>query len=315
MRKLAVVHHRHAEWVPAISGAESRILVRGWHPKDDQDVSTDPWLADAEGLFVWRVPAGLIERMPALKWIQCAGAGVDHLLADRSIPPGIAITRADGQFGLWMSRYVAAHLLTESQRLEECRQAQDERTWRPQLLPEELTGRIALIHGFGRIGRSIGQALRALGMEVHGFVRSPRDDAEFPLHGPEALRELLPSARVLVLSAPLTVDTRGLVDAGLLANGHGGLTLVNVARGEQIVESDLLLALEKGTLGRAVLDVFPVEPLPADSPLWNHPRVVVTPHHSGPSRPRAMIPDILPNLRRFAEGLPAEGVVDRARGY
>ncbi len=315
MRKLAVVHHRHAEWVPAIAEAEPRILVRGWHPKDDPGALSDPWIADAEGLFVWRVPPGLVERMPALTWIQNGGAGVDHLLADPSIPARIAITRADGQFGLWMARYVAAHLLAETQRLDECRRAQDERTWASPLLPEDLTGRQALVFGFGRIGRPIARALRELGMEVHGFVRNVREDPEFPLHAQASLREFLPLARLLVLCAPLTDGTRGFVDARLLANGHAGLTLVNVARGEQVVTGDLLAALENGRLGRAVLDVFPSEPLPPDSPLWNHPGVAVTPHHSGPSRPRAMIPDILPNLRRFAEGRPVEGAVDRGRGY
>jgi glyoxylate/hydroxypyruvate reductase A len=183
------------------------------------------------------------------------------------------------------------------------------------MYPEDLTGRSALVLGFGRIGRTIGRALGALGMEVRGFVRTGREDPEFPLHGGTLLPRFLPSARLLVLCAPLTDETRGIVDARLLANGHAGLTLVNVARGEMVVEDDLLAALDGGKLGRAVLDVFPSEPLPPDSPLWKHPRVTVTPHHSGPSRPGAMIPDILANLGRFAEGRGIEGAVDRVRGY
>jgi len=118
-----------------------------------------------------------------------------------------------------------------------------------------------------------------------------------------------------VLCAPLTSETRGIVDAGLLAQGHAGLTLINVGRGEQVVIPDLLDALDRGKLGRAVLDVFPLEPLDPASKLWDHPKVVVTPHHSGPSVPQAVIQDILPNLRRFAEGLPVEGGVDRRLGY
>ena len=183
------------------------------------------------------------------------------------------------------------------------------------MYPEDLTGRTALVVGFGRIGRTIGRALRALGLDVHGVVREKREDSEFPLHGLASLPLLLPSARLLVLSAPLTAATRGLVDARLLAHGHGGLALVNVARGELAVEADLLAALDGGTLGRAVLDVFSAEPLPVASPLWTHPRVTVTPHHSGPSRPRSKVPDILPNLRPFAEGRPVEDLVDRTRGY
>lgn len=312
MRSLAVVHHRHEEWVSAIREAESRLDVRGFHPRDPLD---DSFLASAEGLFVWKVPEGLIARMPRLAWLQSAGAGVDHLLADPSIPVRLPITRADGQFGLWMARYTLGHLLAATQRLDGCREAQRERRWDSRILPEDLTGQVALVLGFGRIGRPIGRALREIGLEVHGFVRAPRADAEFPLHGVPDLGPWLAQARVLVLCAPLTPETHGLVNAALLASGHPRLVLVNVARGALVVTADLIEALDAGRLERAVLDVFAEEPLLPESPLWSHPKVVVTPHHSGPSTPRGMVPDILPNLRRFAEGRPVVDAVDRARGY
>jgi glyoxylate/hydroxypyruvate reductase A len=105
------------------------------------------------------------------------------------------------------------------------------------------------------------------------------------------------------------------VDAGLLAQAGAGHTLVNVGRGELVVVPDLLAALDRGQLGRAVLDVFEREPLDPASPLWAHPKVVVTPHHSGVSTPRAVIPDIRENLRRFAEGAPILNPVDRSLGY
>jgi glyoxylate/hydroxypyruvate reductase A len=312
MRPLAVVHHRHEEWVTALREAEPRLEIRGFHPRAPLD---DPWLSRAEGLFVWKVPDGLIERMPRLAWVQSAGAGVDHLLADPSIPAGLPITRSDGQFGLWMARYTLGHVLAATQRLDECREAQRERRWDPGLLPEDLTGQVALVLGFGRIGRQIGRALREIGLDVRGFVRTPRPDAEFPLGAGRDLGAWLPRARVLVLAAPLTPETRGLVNATLLAACPPRLVLVNVARGALVVTADLLEALDAGRLERAVLDVFAEEPLPPDSPLWSHPRVVVTPHHSGPSTPRAMVPDVLENLRRFAEGRPVVDAVDRTRGY
>ncbi len=312
MRPLAVVHHRHEEWVTALREAENRLEIRGSHPRDLLD---DSWLSRAEGLFLWKVPEGLIARMPRLTWIQSAGAGVDHLLSDPSIPAALPITRADGQFGLWMARYTVAHLLASTQGLDECREAQRERRWAPGLLPEDLTGQVALVLGFGRIGRQIGRALREIGLDVRGFVRTPRPDAEFPLHVTRDLAAWLPRARVLVLCAPLTPETRGLVNANLLAAGHPRLVLVNVARGALVVTADLLEALDAGRLDRAVLDVFEEEPLPPASPLWSHPKVVVTPHHSGPSTPRAMVPDVLENLRRFAEGRPVVDAVDRTRGY
>ena len=185
----------------------------------------------------------------------------------------------------------------------------------PELLPEDLTGQVALVLGFGRIGRQIGRTLREIGLDVRGFVRTPRPDAEFPLHATRDLDAFLSQARVLVLCAPLTPDTRGLVNATLLTAGHPRLVLVNVARGALVVTADLLEALDAGRLERAVLDVFEEEPLPPDSPLWSHAKVVVTPHHSGPSTPGAMVPDVLENLRRFAEGRPVVDAVDRTRGY
>lgn len=314
MRKLAVVHHRPETWVPALQAAEPRLEIRGWHPRDLAQADA-AWLAAAEGLFCWRLPEGLAARMPRLAWVQNSGAGVDHLVAHPELDPRIPVTRADGAFGFWMARYTSAHLLQETQRLDDCAAAQAEARWDPKLIPEDLTGQRALVVGFGRIGRRIGRALRELGMAVTGVVRAERADPEFELKAASALADLLPGARVLVLAAPLTAETRNLVDAKLLAHGHGGLTFVNVGRGELVVLEDLLAALDAGRLKRAVLDVFPEEPLPAASPLWRHPKVTVTPHHSGPSVPEHLLADILPNLRRFAEGLPIEGAVDRARGY
>lgn len=314
MPKLAVLHHRHQDWVPALREAAPDLDIRGWHPKEWEAADRE-WLADAEALFCWRIPPGFLLLMPRLRWVQNSGAGVDHLVNDPAIPSHVPITRADGQFGFWMARYVCGHLLAEAQRLAACAEAQASATWNPRLLPEDLTGQRALVVGFGRIGRQIGRALRELGMEVHGIVRTRREDPGFPLHATGDLKDLLPSARALVLAAPSTPGTRGLVNRELLARGHGKLTLLNVGRGELVDVDALVEALDEGRLGHAVLDVFPVEPLAGGSPLWTHPKVTVTPHHSGPSTPRQLIPDIQENLDRFARGEAITGSVDRTRGY
>lgn len=314
MPKLAIVHHRHEEWLEAIQVAEPRLECRSWHPREALQADR-AWLADAEALFTWRFPEGFPALMPRLRWIQNGGAGVDHLVAHPEIPAGVQITRADGRFGHWMARYVAGHLLRDAQRIPEAEACQREGRWDGRLLPENLNDRLALVVGFGRIGRQIGRSLRELGLSVRGFVRSARDDEEFPLHGCAELPTFLPEARLLVLCAPLTPETTGLVDARLLAHGNPELLLVNVGRGQQVVEADLLAALDAGRLGRAVLDVFPLEPLPEASPLWRHPRVTVTPHHSGPSTVRDLVPDILDKLAAYAEGRAIPGAVDRGRGY
>jgi phosphoglycerate dehydrogenase-like enzyme len=266
-------------------------------------------------MFTWRFPDGIMARMPSLKWIQNAGAGIDHLLRHPEIPQGVAITRADGRFGLWIARYVCGHLLFDAQRIDACRQAQEARKWEGRLLPERLHGKVALVVGFGRIGHCVGLALKALGMEVHGFATRERQDLDFQVHPAEHLAEHMPRARALVLCAPAVEGTRGMVGAGLLAKGNPNLTLINVARGSLVATPDLLDALRDGRLGRAVLDVFPDEPLGPDDPIWASPGVTVTPHHAGPTVPEDLMPDILPNLLAYAEGRPVEGAVDRKRGY
>lgn len=313
-RKLAVIHHRFTEWVPALKAAEPRLDIRGTHPRDW--VSLDPtWLAEAEALFCWQLPAGLAAKMPSLTWVQNSGAGVDHLVDHPELPVHIPITRADGHFGFWMARYVCGHLLNEAQRLDACAQAQSQATWNSKLIPEDLGGKVALVLGFGRIGRQIGRALRELGMDVIGLVRNAKEDAEFPLRTSSELPELLPTARCLVLAAPSTKETRGMVNAAMLRHGNANLALINVGRGSLVILDDLLAALEAGRVGQAVLDVFPEEPLPTTSPLWHHAKVTITPHHSGPSTPKDLIPDVLENLRRFAEHRPIQGAVDRQQGY
>jgi len=313
-RRLAVVHHRAVDWVSALREAEPRLDVRGWHPRDAMQSDAD-WLSRAEALFTWRFPSGFPAKMPKLRWIQNAGAGVDHLIAHAEIPGDVAITRADGRFGLWISRYVCGHLLFEAQQIDACRQAQAARQWQGRLLPERLHDKTALVVGFGRIGRHVGLALKAFGMVVHGFAASERHDADFQVHAVGRLPEFIPRARALVLCAPSTPSTNGLINGDILAHGHADLTLINVGRGNQAVLPDVLEALDDGRLGRAVLDVFPDEPLESQDPIWNHPRVTITPHHSGPTIPEDLLPDIIPNLRAYAEGRAIMNAVDRSRGY
>jgi glyoxylate/hydroxypyruvate reductase A len=240
---------------------------------------------------------------------------VDHLLNHPELPKGVLVTRADGRFGLWMARYVCGYLLYEAQEIGACHRAQAARQWQGKLLPERLHDKSALIVGFGRIGRQIGIALKALGMAVHGFATQDRQDPEFPVYAIGRLPEFMPKARALVICAPATEATRGMINANTFEYGHPGLTLINVGRGSQVALPDMLDALDNGRLGRAVLDVFPTEPLGPENPLWAHPSVTITPHHSGPTVPEDLIPDILPNIHAYAEGRPIMNAVDRGRGY
>ena len=312
--RLAVVHHRAPDWEKALKSAEPRLDVRAWHPRDALAADND-WLKEAKALFTWRFPQGFLQKMPNLVWVQNAGAGVDHLVNHPELSEDVVITRADGRFGLWIARYVCGHLLTEAQEMDNCQRAQNERRWAGKLLPERLHSKTALIVGFGRIGRQVGLSLRIFGMDVIGFATQDRPDPDFQVCSVGRLPEFIAKARVLVICAPATNATKGLINANVLEHGHSGLTLINVGRGGQVVLPDMVAALDEGRLGRAVLDVFPVEPLSPDDPIWEHPRITITPHHSGPTTIEDILPDILPNLRAYAEGGPIARTVDRVRGY
>ena len=151
-RRLAVVHHAAEVWGAALREAEPRLDLRAWHPREAMEA--DPsWLSEAGALFTWRFPSGFLAKMPCLEWVQNAGAGLDHLVNHPELPRGVAITRADGRFGLWIARYVCAHLLFEAQNMAACQRAQAERRWMGRDTPERLHGKTALVVGFGRIGR------------------------------------------------------------------------------------------------------------------------------------------------------------------
>jgi glyoxylate/hydroxypyruvate reductase A len=174
--------------------------------------------------------------------------------------------------------------------------------WRE--LPQRPAGDVAvLVLGQGELGRAVSGRLRAQGYRVHGWRRG------------ESLDGLLGGSDVVVNLLPLTDETRGLIDARFLALLPRGAAIVNLARGAHVVDDDLLAALDRGTLGHAVLDVFNAEPLPAEHAYWRHPRVTVLPHVAALTDPRSAAQVVAGNLRALREGRPIAHLVDRARGY
>ncbi len=271
-------------------------------------------VGDVDVLYAWRFPPELYARAPRLAWIQAMGAGVEWVLAP-ALPPGVVVTRAPGVFGAWMTEYVLGWCLWVTQRMAAFREAQRARRWLGHLTPDRLRGKTMLVVGLGDIGRAIARAARALGVRTLGVSRSAR-----PVGGVErvfrvsALGRALAEADFVVLVLPLTPDTRGLIGARELEAMKPTAWLVNVGRGAVVREEALVQALRERRIGGAVLDVFSVEPLPTDHPLWGLDNVVVTPHISGPSTPE-IGPIFNDNLARFLAGRRLRHVVDRGRGY
>ena len=268
----------------------------------------------AEIFYCWGPPRPLLAGARRLRWVQCMGAGIERLLVPE-LSPHVRVTRVAGIFGPWMAEYTIAWCLWVTQRMDGFRASQRERRWAP-VDPIPLRGQTLCVVGLGDIGRSIAKAARALGMQVIGVTRSGRGSRDaLRVYRTQALRAALARADFVVLTLPLSDETRGLVGPAELAAMKPTAWLLNLARGPIVNETALLGALRARRIGGAILDVFDTEPLPADHPLWGFDNVVVTPHISGPSTPREIGPIFNDNLRRYAARRPLRHLVDRARGY
>ncbi len=257
-----------------------------------------------------------VYRAPNLRWLQVFSAGVDHAFFQTVMQRGVRLSTAAGTSAEPIAQTAIAALLFLSRGFPHWIDAQRRHAWETlphERVPHDLRGQVLLVVGLGGIGAEIARLGRALGLYVVGVRRSPRRPADpvDELYTPDRLAELLPRADWLALACPLTPETRGLIDAEALGRLPRGAHLLNVGRGEVVDQAALVEALGKGELAGAYLDVFEVEPLPASSPLWGLPNVLLTPHNSAASRgnERRQVDRFLVNLVRWGRGEPLLGEV------
>ncbi|WP_093433412.1 D-2-hydroxyacid dehydrogenase [Variovorax sp. 770b2] len=246
-----------------------------------------------------------LRNAPSLRWVHAHSSGADRPVYGELRARGVEVTTSSGANAGVVVQTALAGVLMLARSFPQLLAAQREKTWAPLVgsgLPRDPAGQTAVIVGWGPIGQGLGTLLSALGLRVIA-VRSSAgaDSVRF-----EDIHTVLPRADWLLLACPLTDRTRGLVDAAALALLPPGARLVNVSRGEVVDEPALIDALRRGALSGAYLDVFAHEPLPPDSPLWDMPHVIVTPHTAGHSdgneaRVAALFLD---NLKRWNEGQP-----------
>lgn len=293
--------------------------------------------ADLEVLVAPFAPHDL-SRTPRLRWVQLASAGVDHLLDDPPWARGLLVTNARGVYAPSIGQYVLAEILRINEHVDGRRALQVEHRWPGTAEHESLTGRLVrgrtvLVLGYGGVGREIARLADAVGMRVLAAKRRPDDhhDRSFRVPGtgdPDAsipeqivavddLPALLPEADYVVVTVPLTDRSRGLVSARLIGAMREDAWLINIARGPVVDEGALVRALRDRRIGGAVLDVFGEEPLPPDSPFWDLPNVIVTPHVSGgdASSPHILADLVADNLRRYLSRDPLVNVVDAEHQY
>ena len=279
-------------------------------------------LEDAEVLFLrWGLGRETFQRLaasiPNLRWVHTISAGVDHVLFPELASSDTVLTNASGVFNVPIAETVLTYMLAVVKRLPEFLEQQRAHRWH-KLGLQELRGRTVGILGLGDIGTEVARLCRAFGMHVLGMRRHPRPsehaDEVLP---PDRLHDLLSRSDFVVITLPLTSETRGLIGRAELAAMKPDGWLINIARGAIVDEEALLEALRERRIGGACLDVFAEEPLPEDSPFWDLPNVIITPHNSwsSPHIQEREIELFLENLRRYVSGEPLLNVVDKQAGY
>lgn len=292
----------------------------------DLDVRIAPDLgnpADIDTALCWLPPRGLLATLPNLKLIVSVGAGVDALLDDPTLPGAPLVRFVDPDLTGRMAEYIALQVLYHQRRMTEYRALQAERKWT--YIPEAAAHEVRVgLMGLGVLGTASAHVLKAVGYQVRSWTRSPKAvPGVTSFVGEAALDDFLAETDILAAILPLTAETRGMLNRGLIRklSRQGrtpllpGPVLINAGRGGLQIDADIHAALEAGELYAASLDVFQVEPLPTTSPFWDHPRVVVTPHNAAESSPLAISRYAIRQMRRQAAGEALENVVDRGRGY
>ncbi len=279
-------------------------------------------IADADAVLAWRSVRELLPEVwpkaARLRWIQSASDGVDWLLFPELVESDVVVTNARGIFDQAIAEYVVGLMLAFAKGLLGVSEGQRKREWRHRQT-ELLAGKRLLVAGVGPIGRAIGRSGRDLGMEVRGVGRTARagDDVFEEIAGTDALADAVGWADFVVDALPATPATRQLFDASVFGSMRRSARFINVGRGATVDEAALIEALRDGAIAGAALDVFEREPLPPDSPFWELPAAIVSPHMSGDFEGwlEAVVRLFVDNLRRFVGQEPLLNVVDKRQGY
>ena len=279
--------------------------------------------ADIEYALVWNPAPGLLRTLPNLKLIISVGAGVDGILSDPELPDVPIVRYVDPDLTGRMVEYIVLNVLYHHRRMSEFRELQQQRLWK--YLPEPSAHEVRVgIMGLGVLGSAAAEVLGALGYQLRGWTRArKRVEGVACFSGADQLDAFLGATDILAVLLPLTSQTRGIVNRGLLRKlSLGGRVaqlpgpvLINAGRGGLQVDADVIAALQKGELYAASLDVFETEPLQEASPLWSHPRVVITPHNAAESAPAAIVRYAFEQMHRHRRGERLPYLIDRRQGY
>ncbi|WMS41244.1 glyoxylate/hydroxypyruvate reductase A [Acuticoccus sp. MNP-M23] len=275
--------------------------------------------AEIRYALTWKPPQGLLSSLPNLEVIFNLGAGVDAVLSDPDLPDLPLVRLVDENLASRMTEWVTLQVLAHHRGTLTYLAQQKAHRWHEEPQPLASEVRVGFL-GYGVLAQHAARVIGALGFATHAWSRTGKD-ADIKLHvGADALPEFLANTDILVVLLPLTDATRKIINADLMAGlaqdgALGGPVVINAGRGGLQDEDDIVAALNTNVLKGASLDVFQTEPLPADSPLWTAPNLIITPHNSAVSDPRAVSRYVARQMQAFEAGEPLQNVVDRSRGY
>ncbi len=317
-----------------VLGSEQRKLLRGFsYPSEREraavaeglhgafekaDVVFGFWGAELHQAFTGA--GSLADVAPNLRWIQLTSAGADRLLNSGFIQQGVTVTTVSGLHATPIGEFVISSILMIAKKAPQYMRAQARHEW-SRFMPRELFGATVGIVGLGNIGAEVGRLAKSFGCRVIATKRSTTESHR-ALYADEIrpaseLHSVLAESDYVVLSMPLTPDTRGLIGEAELKAMKPTAALINIARGPVVDEGALIRALNDGTIAAAALDVFDQEPLPADSPLWDMENVIISPHISGGTEiyNQRAVEIFCENLRHHLADEPLRNIVDPGRGY
>ncbi|WP_058962115.1 2-hydroxyacid dehydrogenase [Type-E symbiont of Plautia stali] len=291
-----------------------------WLAEHAPDVQMHIWpdigdASEVEFLIAWQPPEAVMTTFPNLKALLSVGAGADQF--DLSLlPPELPVVRMiEPGLTQGMVEYVTFAVLGLHRDMPRYFQQQRAAQWQTHPIRTAHQRRVGVM-GLGELGQAALKQLVSLGFDCAGWSRTPRElDGVRCWHGAEQLEAFLAHSEILVCLLPLTDSTRGMLNAGLFARLPHGAALVQVGRGPQLNDDDLLTTLESGQLSAAVIDVTDPEPLPPEHPFWQHPAIWLTPHIASQTQTDSAVAALLDNLRRYQRGEPMVGLIDRNRGY
>ena len=271
--------------------------------------------ARVEYMVAWEPPPEWVATFPKLRALFSSGAGVDQLQLAQ-VPPHIQVVRmVEPGIVEGVVEYVTLAVLMLHRHIPTYLRQQASAVWRSIAAAPAASCHIGVM-GLGVLGRAVLERLGSFGYRCSGWSRSPKQiPGVTTFTGDDALEEFVAGCDILICLLPLTAETRGILGSRVFCALRRGASLINAGRGPHLDAGALLLALDSGQLAHAILDVTEPEPLPASHPFWNHPRISLTPHIAGSTRPDTAAHVLLANIRRHQRGEALHDVIDRSKGY